>query len=69
MCIKNLAQNAGDSIELIQTSGKFMLEVSLKCWSLQPKECEFAALIVHHVVYSSNKLPATIPGYYLPSVS
>ena len=38
------AQNAGDSIDLIQTSGKLMLEISPKCWSLQPNECELAAL-------------------------
>ena len=33
-------------IELIQTLGKFMLpEISPKCWSLQPNECELAALV------------------------
>ena len=31
-------QNAGDSIELIQTLHKFMLEIGSNCWSLQPNE-------------------------------
>ena len=59
VCIKNLAQNAGDSIELIQTSGKFMLEISPKCWSLQPNEYKLAAL-----TYIDTKTDHITPAYF-----
>ena len=50
-----LASNAGDSIELIQTSGKFMLEISPKSWSVQPYECELVGMLIMEVIRGQKR--------------